>query len=489
MAEDFYSLLGIPYDATPDEIRSAYFQLARILHPDTNPDPEDNEKFLAIQQAFDTLSNSKKKASYDVSLPDEVRTGPKISVGIQYSLSAIPLMEEPQLMYALVELVCTADPSRHGQSAYHVCLVLDRSTSMQGPRMDMVKSSALALLQQLRAQDILSVVMFSDRAEVLIPPTRASSLSKSDHRISLLQTGGGTEILQGLVVGIEQLRKTDNNHIRHLVMLTDGHTYGDDAECIQLAKEAAEEGISISVLGIGNEWNDELMDQVAALSGGNAMLVSTPRDLDNFMMQKLSELETVYARGLRFEFETSSDVNLRYAFRLSPNIGPLDIASPILLGDIQHRRSVSFMLEFMIPPIFQEEERLSLARGRIWMDVPGLKVPRTRVFLDLNRPTRANPEIEAPPAVIVEAMSKLTLYRLQEKVRLEVGEGQIDKATKHMHYLATHLLSQGDRELAHTVLIEAEHIQQSRRLSSEGEKRIKYGTRALMLPSGPEFKP
>jgi Ca-activated chloride channel family protein len=231
------------------------------------------------------------------------------------------------------------------------------------------------------------------------------------------------------------------------------------------------------------------MDQMAALSGGNAMLVSTPSDLDHFMMQKLSELETIYARGLRFEFETSPELKLRYAFRLSPNIGPLETASPILLGDIQHRRSVSFLLEFMVPPNFQEDDRLTLARGRIWMDIPGQKTPRTRVFLDLNRPVRSNPDVEAPPAAIIEAMAKLTLYRLQEKVRLEVGEGQIDNATKHMHYLATHLLSQGDRELAHTVLIEAEHIQQSRRLSGEGEKRIKYGTRALMLPSGPEFKP
>ncbi len=284
-------------------------------------------------------------------------------------------------------------------------------------------------------------------------------------------------------MGIEQLRMTDARHVRHLVMLTDGHTYGDDEDCLELAREAAEEGISISVLGIGHEWNDDLMDQIAGLSGGNALFVATPRDLDNFMLQKLSELESIYARGLRFEFETSPDVTLRYAFRLSPNIGPLEIASPILLGDILHRKSISFLLEFMVPPIFEESDQLMLARGRIWMDLPGQAVPRTRVFLDLHRPVQADPEGEAPPAVIVEAMSKLTLYRLQEKVRLEVGEGQIDKATKHMHYLATHLLSQGDRELAHTVLIEAEHIQQSRRFSSEGEKRIKYGTRALMLPS------
>ncbi len=488
MAEDFYTLLGIPYDATPEEIRSAYFNLARTMHPDTNPDPDSKEEFLAVQQAFETLSQPKKKAYYDASLPADVRVSAKISVNTQYSLSVIPALQEPQLVYALVELICTADANKNNPAPCHVCLVLDRSTSMQGPRMDMVKSSALVLLQQLRAQDLLSVVVFSDRAEVLIPPTRASSISKSDHRISLLQTGGGTEILQGMKRGIEQLRLTDNSLIRHMVMLTDGHTYGDDVECLKLAKEAGEEGISISVLGIGHEWNDELMDRITALSGGNAMYVATPRDLDNFMVQKLAELETIYARGLRFEFETSPDINLRFAFRISPNVGPLDTNSPIFLGEIHHRRSVNFLLEFMVPPRAREEHHMQLARGQIKVEIPGVKVPPKRILLDLYRPVRENPDVEAPPPVIVEAMSKLTLYRLQEKVRIEVGEGQIDKATKHMHYLATHLLTQGDRELAHTVLVEAEHIQQSRRFSSDGEKRIKYGTRALMLPPGPEYK-
>jgi len=83
-------------------------------------------------------------------------------------------------------------------------------------------------------------------------------------------------------------------------------------------------------------------------------------------------------------------------------------------------------------------------------------------------------------------MSRLTLYRLQERARQEVEAGSVQKATKHLQYLATHLLAQGDRELAHTVLVEAEHIQQSRRFSKDGDKRIKYGTRGLLLPSGLE---
>lgn len=489
MPTDYYSLLGVPYNATPEEIRNAYFQLARSLHPDVNPDPEVKEKFLQIQKAYEVLSNLKQKAEYDASLPADLLAGPEISISTKYSARVIPRLDEPQLVYALVDMVCTAEPNKDKLSLSHVCLVLDKSTSMQGPRMDMVKSSALNLLHQLRSNDLLSVVSFSDRAEVIVPPTRASALTKSDHRISMLQTGGGTEILQGLALGVQQLRKTSSSYIRHLVLLTDGHTYGDEEGCIELAKEAAEEGISISVLGIGHEWNDDLMDRIASLSGGNAMLVATPRDLENYLMQKLSELESVYARGLKFQFESASGVDLRYAFRLSPDIGPLEASSPILLGDIHHRRSITFLLEFTVPPFSSEIEHLSLARGQIWMDIPSRESQRVRIFFDLNRAVKEQVEQpDPPPSMVVEALSKLTLYRLQEKVRHEVSEGQIDKATRHLHYLATHLISQGDRELAHTVLLEAEHVQQSRRFSGEGEKRIKYGTRALLLPPGSELK-
>lgn len=483
---DYYALLQIPYDATAEEIRGAFFKLARLYHPDANPQVADGEAFRAIQQAYDILSIPHKKAEYDATLPKDLRTPPEISVNYKYSRSVIPALDEPQLMYALVDFICTADIHQETLSPAHICLVLDRSTSMKGSRMDMVKTSSLNLLQQLRPQDLISVVAFSDRAEVLVPPSRVSSLGKSDHRISLLSTGGGTEILQGLSLGVEQLRESDSGYIRHLILLTDGYTYGDEQGCLALAKEAAGEGITISVLGIGEDWNDELMDQITGLSGGNTRLISTPADLDNFLMEKVLEIEMLYARGLRFQFESSPGVELRYAFRLIPNISPLNIANPLLLGDIQYHKSISLLIEFALPPLKAGIDWLSLARGAVWMDVPGRKTSGARIFLDIGRPVAVNPPADPPPPVIMEAMEKLTLYRLQEKVRLEVSSGQVDKATRHLHYLATHLIARGDRELAHAVLIEAEHVQQSRQLSGEGQKRIKYGTRSLFLPSGTE---
>jgi len=98
----------------------------------------------------------------------------------------------------------------------------------------------------------------------------------------------------------------------------------------------------------------------------------------------------------------------------------------------------------------------------------------------LIRPVTDEAGTDIPPAEIVEALSRLKLYRLQEQARMEVAAGEYDQASEHLHRLATHLLAQGERGLARTALLEAEHIQQNKSFSQQGRKEIKYGTRALL---------
>ncbi len=277
---DYYSILGVSFDATPEEIRSAYFDLAKKYHPDVTDDPKAHDRFVEIQEAYDVLSNAARRAKYDASLPDTVKKGPEVTLNVRTSRMVIPRIQEPQLFYALVDLICTAEYNVKEAPPFHICLVLDRSTSMHGARMDMVKSSALNLLKQFRKQDLISVVAFSDRAEVVIPPTRVPDLAKDDHRISMLQVGGGTEIYQGLQLGIEQLRSIDPRFMRQLILLTDGHTYGDDEACIELAEEAAQDGIQINTMGIGHEWNDELLDKNCYHKRGELHLCNISKRLE-----------------------------------------------------------------------------------------------------------------------------------------------------------------------------------------------------------------
>jgi Ca-activated chloride channel family protein len=133
-------------------------------------------------------------------------------------------------------------------------------------------------------------------------------------------------------------------------------------------------------------------------------------------------------------------------------------------------------------------QQISLAEGRLVMEIPTREGGEVRLQMKLTREVKHDPEPELPTPAIIEAMSHLSLYRLQDRARQEVSAGNISQATRHLQYLATHLLAQGNRELAHDVLVEAEHIHQNREFSQEGDKRIKYGTRSLMLSSGMEPK-
>jgi Ca-activated chloride channel family protein len=120
------------------------------------------------------------------------------------------------------------------------------------------------------------------------------------------------------------------------------------------------------------------------------------------------------------------------------------------------------------------------------MEIPTWSAPSTKLNMNLRLPIRSSVETDSPPQTILQAMSKLTLYRLQERARQEVESGEVVKATKHLQYLATNLISQGQRELAQAVLVEADSVSRYQKFSKEGDKRIKYGTRALLLPNGPE---
>jgi Ca-activated chloride channel homolog len=94
----------------------------------------------------------------------------------------------------------------------------------------------------------------------------------------------------------------------------------------------------------------------------------------------------------------------------------------------------------------------------------------------------------APPRKVMDALSKIRLYKLQEQARIEAAAGNFDEAADHLTRLATHLLSQGEQGLAKTVLIEADNMQKKKPISKQAGKEIKYGTRALLKAGKQEDK-
>lgn len=484
MPEDpnYYSKMGIQRDATPEEIRSAYHQAALQLHPDVNIEVGETELFIRVQEAYDVLSDPEKRSEYDATLQPEPNPVPDIETFISYSRPSLSKMDEPQVVYALLNMEAILVSDARESPPLNVCLILDRSTSMRGERMDTVKTTAIDLIRQLRSQDILSLVTFSDRAEVLLPAGHRLERADVETQIQMIEANGGTEIYRGLEAGFSEVRgNLGKNHINHIILLTDGRTYGDDATCVSIAEEAAAKGIGISTLGIGDEVNDSFLDHLAALTGGSSIYVSQPSDIKELLKQQFNRLGQAYVERVTFDFEIGQGVELRYAFRLAPDAGPLQTNPPLHLGNFPSKSQLSILLEFKVPPISGNISQLSLVDGHLTVYSPLDPKPSSSIHLHLDRPIRDYPEPYSPPSDILEAMSILTLYRIQERARRDLTEGNFEEASTHLQNLATHLLTRGERELARAALQEAERLQQSKTFSEEGIKRIKYGTRALLL--------
>jgi Ca-activated chloride channel family protein len=483
--QDYYALLGVPRNATQDQIKRAYREAALRLHPDRNVRPGETELFVDVNRAYEVLNDPGRRARYDEELrqiESERAEKSAFRCGVLHSRNALLQLDEPQVHYLLLD-ISPAQGFTVVRPPVNLCIVVDRSTSMRGQRLDQVRGAAQAVLDQIEPTDSASVIAFSDRAEVVVAPDQAKDHTVSRARLSLLQAGGGTAIAQGLETGLAQLRQSfQRDGVNHLLLLTDGRTYGDEASCLEMADRAVRDGITISGIGIGSDWNDRFLDDLTSRTGGAAIFLDTPRAVTALLQKTFDALSRVFANRVRLEGAFAPQVDVRSAFRLHPDPTPLSDALPLVLGHLGREDSIRLMLELVVHPIGPIQE-LALASLRVAGDLLGQAPECPPLPVEIRCRVSSEPEHEPPPAEILATLNLVSLYRMQEKARHEAELGQASMAARRLENLATHLLANGERELAKAALGEAERLVHTRHLSTEGEKRLKYGTRALLLPS------
>ncbi len=488
---DFYSTLGVLRDATLEEIKHAYLVAAQRLHPDKNVAAGETELFLDIQQAYEVLSNPKRRSQYDSTLPPEVeKKNQFIQHEVLFCRPSLVHLKEDQLLYVLLEVEPTQKQSASLPAPpLNLCLVLDRSTSMQGDKMDILEATAIQLMRSLRPQDVLSVVTFSDRAEVIVPASISLDKRKQEGNVQMIRPSGGTEIFQGLEAGLKEVRRTlDPARVNHIILLTDGNTYGDEQDCLRLAEQAAALNVGITGMGLGSEWNDIFLDALAGKTGGSSVYISQPKDIERFLIEKFKALTSVYADEVTLDIREQEHIRLNFAFRIQPEGSQIETISPLRMGPILRDVPLQVLLEFIVSPDALRGERTLVLDGLLKASIASNPIPASPIRLRLTRPLEQSPSADPPPTRVLKALSRLTLYRMQERAQAAAQNGQFDVAARHLQNLATHLLSQGEHAVAKTALLEAQSLENTRTWSESGSKDIKYKTRALLLDSGKEKK-
>jgi Ca-activated chloride channel family protein len=483
--KDFYSILGVSRDASPEELRRAYRDAALHLHPDKNVAPGDTELFLEATQAYEILSDPDRRKSYDEELAEdesEKAATASFQCSILNSRKNLIRLDEPQVHYILLNIK-PAEFLPDTRPSINMAIIVDHSTSMRGQRLDQIRTAALSILKNLEENDTVSIISFSDRAEVIISPEQAKDFKAARARLSLLQAGGGTEIGQGLEAGLTALHNSfSRDGVNQVVLLTDGRTYGDEDLCISLADQASMDGITINCIGIGSEWSDRLLDDLASRSGGSVIFLNSPRAIHDLLQGIYTSLSHMIASRVRIDGNLGQQVDLRSAFRIKPEPMPLGDRLPLTLGNLSHESEISLILEVVVHPV-GEIETLRLANFNINGDILHSNIANANLPVEIQIPVSEEPDTNPPPEAIVSALNLIALYRMQEMARHESELGQSSQAARRLENLAMHLISSGERDLAKTALNEAARLSRTQRISSMGEKVLKYGTRALMLPA------
>jgi len=433
------------------------------------------------------LSNPQSRAEYDAKLELVVAktvTDTRIRFRFVHGRKNLRVLNEPQMHYMLLEIL---PPKKISPQRFpiNLCVLIDRSTSMRGEKLDRVRRATLAILESLTPDDSTSIVSFSDRAEVVATAEQARKLDVARSRLSQLHAGGGTEIARGLEMGLDQVRsRSTDGSVNHLILITDGRTYGDEQLCMDLATAAAADRITINTVGIGSDWSDVVLDEVARLSGGNSIYLDSPDALVDLMHEIHHSLSHVAALQVLLDADMSKQATLYAAFRLRPDPLPLSDTFPMSLGHLPGDDRISILMEWMIDPIADPGKfklaDFSVTSGRISTDEE-----RPQLIIAARMPVSDSPDPDQPPEEVLSAVGALNLYRMQERARSEAASGQVEEAVQRLKNLAHHLKLMGEEKLARRALSEANNLSQTQQLSDEGEKALKYGSRALLQLSAP----
>lgn len=234
--------------------------------------------------------------------------------------------------HALIQLDASA-AAAGGRLPLNLALVIDRSGSMEGEPLDYVKRACGHVVDLLDANDVLSIVTFEDRAEVVMPARRVVNKSLIKEHINRIQPGNTTNLYEGLTLGASQVASVrSEGYVNRVVVLTDGEpTAGvkDYASIVGCAAEQRSRGITITALGFGPEYNEELLAGIARRGGGNYYYIARPDLIPEVFRAELEQLLTIVAKNIRLRLLLSRWVDVRQVYGHQPTLAPRSAEVPL----------------------------------------------------------------------------------------------------------------------------------------------------------------
>ncbi len=272
----------------------------------------------------------------------------KSSIHVDHSLLAV---ESEHRVHAMLELTA---PSVDGteRPPLHLALVIDRSGSMMGPKLEAAKNAARFLVERLDDRDSLALVAF-DQDVRLLAPAAAPDRKTLATAIDSIPHGGTTNLSGGWLKGAEELRRVTGEGPRRVLLLTDGLAnvgVTDPGRLSAMSGSMKGEGIGTTTIGYGSGFDEALLTAMADAGGGNSYFAAGPDDAPGIFDDEFEGLATVAAQNVSLEIRMTDDVKFLGVLNEYP-IVPVPGGVQVQLGDFYGSETRRIVFEMNVPNV------------------------------------------------------------------------------------------------------------------------------------------
>ncbi len=342
------------------------------------------------------------------------------------------------VLYVLLEATAGGGAGGGGSRLpLNLGIVLDRSGSMYDERrLEFVIEAVKFLAQNVAPDDKVAVVAFADKAQVILQPDQihdAAAVKRALDDIDLLEIGGGTQMALGMRAAIDEVKKNlAANRLNRVLVLTDGQTYEETA-CIDLANQNREQ-MSFSAMGVGVEFNEKLLMRVAQDSHGKYHFIGDPAEIPGIFEDELQGLRAVSVRNGRIDATLAQGVQVREAFRASPEIYTL--GAPLVgedrkvsyeIGDLEAGLPGSVLLTLVLPP--RKPGPVRIGQATFHFEIPGAGERSVNSDITVEY-TLDRTLMSKRNGRVMNMVDQVSIAKLQARAEEELKSGNVDRATR-----------------------------------------------------------
>ncbi|MCD4676436.1 MAG: VWA domain-containing protein [Desulfobacula sp.] len=343
----------------------------------------------------------------------------------------------------------------------NLALVLDQSGSMNGTKIEQAKAAAIEALIRLGLQDIFSVVVYDTNIHTIVPAQNVRNIQGIIRTIQQIRAGGSTALFGGVSQGASEIRKNlENDYIHRIILLSDGLANVGPRMPEDLGRLGAaliKENISVTTVGVGTDYNEDLMARLAQKSDGNTYFVESGFDLPKIFASELGDVLNVVAK------------KVKVTITLSDNVKPVNIIGRE--GRIKGRK-----IELYMNQLYGDQEKYALVEVNIPKSKSGSKIKIGRADVIYENPFTRNLEkstgisyasfssdskkVAKSTNIDVVREYQLNLNALAQEKAIELSDkGKKKEAVKELKQSAAKLKSIGTMYRDEKLLQEAEDLE------------------------------